>query len=170
HRSVRTLCLLHGLMLVAMLSGCAVGPDFQIPLPPGVTRYLPGARVPESPGGGIAGQKLNAGADIPERAWELFRSRHLNNLITQGIIHNTDLQAAESAGRVAQANAMAPRGALFPVITGDFNVSRQKTPLASVSPASASGASTFSLVTAQVAVSYVPDVWGGTRRTIESAD
>src|SRR4029077_940470 len=34
----------------------------------------------------------------------------------------------------------------------------------------ANNASTFSLHTAQVSVSYVPDVFGGTRRSIEAAD
>jgi NodT family efflux transporter outer membrane factor (OMF) lipoprotein len=150
---------------LAMLCGCAVGPDFQMPQPPDVTRYLPGHSSEQVPG-----QRVVSGAEIPDRWWELFHSRYLNDLITDGVIHNTDLQAAEAAVRAAQANAFAQRGALFPVVAGDFNASRQKTPLETLSPTSASGASTFSVVTAQVTVSYVADVWGGIRRQIETSD
>ena len=153
-----------------MLTGCAVGPDFQSPPPPGVTWYLP--RPPGGPAAGdsVAGQRLLFGADIPDRWWELFRSRHLNDLITQGITHNPDLQAAEAAVRVAQANALAQRGALFPTVTADFNAERQKQALATVTPTAANNASTFNLYTPQVTVSYVADVFGGTRRLIEAAD
>jgi len=135
-----------------------------------VTWYLP--RPPGGPAAGdsVAGQRLLFGADIPERWWELFRSRHLNDLITQGITHNPDLQAAEAAVRAAQANALAQRGALFPTVTADFNAERQKQALGTVTPTAANNASTFSLYTPQVTVSYVADVFGGTRRLIEAAD
>ena len=37
-------------------------------------------------GDGVPGQRMAYGGDIPHRWWELLRSRHLNNLIEQGII------------------------------------------------------------------------------------
>jgi NodT family efflux transporter outer membrane factor (OMF) lipoprotein len=169
HRCRRVARVLAVLICAAMLTGCAVGPDFQPPPPPGVTGYLPPGRGPAT-SKPLPGQTLVAGAPIPERWWELFRSRHLNELITQGITHNTDLQAAEASVRVAQANALAQRGALFPLVTADFNTTRQKQPLETVTPTAATNASTFSLHTAQVTVTYVADVFGGTRRQIESAD
>jgi NodT family efflux transporter outer membrane factor (OMF) lipoprotein len=52
---------------------------------------------------------------------------------------------------------------------GSFNASRQKTSADLTSPLQ-SGASTFSLYTAQVTVNYVADVFGGIRRQIEAAD
>src|SRR5262249_1597695 len=70
---------------------------------------------------------------------------------------------------MAQANALALRGTLFPVVTGSFDASRQKTSQTLTSDVS-SGASIFSLHTAQVSVSYVLDMWGGTQRQIDAAD
>jgi NodT family efflux transporter outer membrane factor (OMF) lipoprotein len=70
---------------------------------------------------------------------------------------------------VAQANALAQRGALFPSVTGNFNSSRQQV-AADLSSPLESGANIFNLHTGQVTVSYVADVWGGTRRLVESAD
>jgi NodT family efflux transporter outer membrane factor (OMF) lipoprotein len=160
----------HGILVVAaVLSGCAVGPDFQVPEPPPVTSYLPKDHASGAARERVPGQALVRGGDIPARWWELFHSRYLNQLIEQGIIHNTDLRAAEEAVRVAQANALAQRGALFPTAIGNFNASRQKTAGDLTSPLE-SGASTFSLHTAQVTVNYVADVFGGTRRLVEAAD
>src|SRR5215468_4866360 len=160
----------HGmLVLVVALTGCAVGPDFQVPEPPPVTSYLPKERGSGAAVERVPGQVLARGSDIPARWWELFHSRYLNQLVEQGILHNNDLRAAEDAVRVAQANALAQRGALFPTAVGNFNASRQKTAADLTSPLQ-SGASTFSLFTAQVTVTYVADVFGGIRRQVEAAD
>src|SRR6266581_1627609 len=111
----------HHATLVAalMLSGCAVGPDFQVPEPPPVTSYLPQNRVSDAAREQVPGQALVRGSDISARWWELFHSRYLNQLIEQGLLHNTDLKAAEDAVRIAQANALAQRGALFPTAVAD---------------------------------------------------
>ena len=70
----------------------------------------------------------------------------------------------------AQANALAQRGALFPVIGASFDVSRQQTPLETLTSNVPSGASIYSLHTPQVTVAFVPDIFGGTRRAIEAAE
>jgi NodT family efflux transporter outer membrane factor (OMF) lipoprotein len=156
--------------IVLMLTGCAVGPNFSSPAPPDVTSYLP-ARSPGLAGGdNVPGFTLVRGADIPAEWWAVFRSAKLHRLIRDGIEHNSDLRAAEAAVRVAQANTLAQRGALFPVFSANFQSSGHQDPLATLSPATASGVSIYSLSTPQVSVSFVPDVFGGTRRQIESVD
>lgn len=147
-----------------MLTSCAVGPDFQIPVLPPLKGFLPG------PSGNVPGTATVRGADISSRWWDVFRSRQLNRLIQDGIENNPDLQAAEAAVRAAQANALALRGTLFPVLTASFDASRQMTPSQTLTSNIPSGADTYSLHTPQVSVAFVPDVFGGTRRAIESAD
>src|SRR5204862_151053 len=77
--------------------------------------------------------------------------------------------AAGAAVRVAQANANALRGTLFPRISASCDASRQLTPTQTLTSNVPSGADTYSLHTPQVSVAFVPDVFGGTRRAIESA-
>jgi NodT family efflux transporter outer membrane factor (OMF) lipoprotein len=151
-------------MALTMLAACAVGPDFESPPPPPVEGFLPGARD------SVPGVATVRGADISAQWWKVFRSRSLNRLIEDGINNNAELKAAEAAVRAAQANAMALRGLLFPIITADFNASRQLVPTQTLTSNAASGADIYSLHTAQVTVAFVPDVFGGTRRQIESAD
>ena len=155
-------------LALSVVGGCAVGPDYAPPGPPPVSGYLPGNRIAPV----VAGRRFIPGADIPERWWELFRSRHLNELIEQGIAHNPDLQAAEAALRVAQANALAQRGALFPQVAGNYNPTRQQIPGATLATplATDTGPNPFTLHTAQVSVAYVVDVFGGIRRQVETAE
>ncbi len=160
-------CRLGGVAAAALvvLTGCAVGPNFESPAAPEVKTYLPGG-TPDR----VAGRKVAAGEAVPSRWWKLFRSPRLNRLVEDGLAFNADLQAAEASLRAAQATALAQRGALFPLVTANFTGSRQLTPDLALQTNAANNASLYSLYTPQVAVSFVPDVWGGTRRQIESAE
>ena len=100
-------------------------------------------------------------ADIPPDWWRLFHSRALNSVIQSAILANPSLEAAEANLRVAIANVRAQQGALFPTIGADFNPSRNRTATASISPTTTSGASIFTLFTAQATVNYTLDVFGG---------
>lgn len=131
--------------------------------------YLPPDAISRS-GKRVLGSLFIAGAEVPSRWWEAFKSPHLSDLIEHGIRHNADLQAAEAAVRVAQANAMAMRGTLFPQIGIGWDTTRQLTPNATLATNAASGASLYTVNTAQVSVAYAADVFGGRRRALESAE
>src|SRR5262249_2730780 len=117
----------------------------------------------------VAGRTVLRGADIPPQWWELFRAPALDRLVQDAIAYNADLAAAEAAVRVAQANALAQRGALFPTVTGTFDASRQK-PQTLVAPRLDAGASIFTCLRAGVGVTYGAGGGGAPRREIESAD
>jgi NodT family efflux transporter outer membrane factor (OMF) lipoprotein len=155
--------------LVFMI-GCAVGPNFQRPTTPNVDRYtlqlLPAQTASVKVKGGEV-QRFVQDMDIPGQWWTLFHSKPLNDLIEQALKANPDLETAQAALRVAWENVYAQRGAFFPSIEADFNLTRQMIPDEVSSPL-ANGSNIFSLHTAQVAVSYTPDVFGGTRRQMES--
>ena len=153
-----------GFLIIMMLSGCTVGPDFRQPEAPSVTGYI-------GRGDNVGGSNLRVvSGDLPYRWWELFRSRALSRLIEEGIEHNADLKAAEAAIRVAYANTRVARGALFPMVDGSFNPSRQRVAACCNTPDPPNGENPYTLITAQLTVSYTLDVWGGTRRQIEAAD
>jgi NodT family efflux transporter outer membrane factor (OMF) lipoprotein len=155
------------LALLLALGACTVGPDFHGPPVPDVESYLP-AKLEKAAKG--AGARPAPGTRIPGEWWEALGSHKLNGLIEQGLAHNEDLAAAEAALRVAVANFGAARGAFFPTVQASWQSSRQQTPTETLTTNSASGASVYSLHTAQASVSYVADVFGGVRRQVESAD
>ncbi|MGO9019385.1 MAG: TolC family protein, partial [Syntrophobacteraceae bacterium] len=114
---------------LALMAGCAVGPDFQRPTAPDVDRYtlqpLPEQTSSVEDRGGEA-QCFVQDMDIPGQWWMLFHSKPLNDLIEQALKANPDLEAAQAALRVAWENVYAQRGAFFPSIEANFNPTRQK--------------------------------------------
>jgi NodT family efflux transporter outer membrane factor (OMF) lipoprotein len=165
----------HTLLLLGealFLTACAVGPDFREPEAPTVSRItilaLPQETIAANTQGGTA-QSLTEDAALPPDWWTLFQNPVLDKLVRDALLANPDLAAARAALKAAKADAAAQRAAFFPAFGANFEATRQKTSGA-LSPVLASPASTFNLYTPQVSVSYVPDLFGGTRRAQESAD
>ncbi|MFZ3213014.1 MAG: efflux transporter outer membrane subunit [Terriglobales bacterium] len=153
-----------------LTTGCAVGPKFKKPAPPDVSGYTPAPLSTTTSTANIAGgeaQHLVDGRDIPGEWWTLFHSKPLNDLIERSLKANPDLKAAQAALLVARENTLAQRGAYYPSVTGSFSATRAKSS-SDLSPVTDTSALYYSLYTPQVSVSFVPDVFGLNRRTVES--
>ncbi|MGH6888571.1 MAG: efflux transporter outer membrane subunit [Rhizomicrobium sp.] len=158
-------------LTLLLVSGCAVGPDFQKPAAPTVRGYTAqpqgrtaGANVP----GGEA-QHFDKGAEISADWWTLFHSKPLDDLIAKALAENSDLQAAQAALAGARENVLAQRGAFLPTVSASFSASRQRQSTA-LAPVPNANVFTYNLFTPEVAISYVPDVFGLNRRTVESLE
>jgi len=168
HKSCLIRLVAAGIFLLP--AGCAVGPNFKKPTSPDVTGYTPTPISMTSSTANIAGgeaQHLVSGSDIPGEWWTLFHSKPLNDLIERSLKANPDIKAAQAALVVARENMLAQRGAYFPSVTGGFSAVRAKSS-SNVSPVTNTSALNYSFYTPQVSVSYVPDVFGLNRRTVES--
>lgn len=162
-----TLTLASALLLT---TGCVVGPNYKRPAAPKVPGYTPSPPATSTATPNLSGgeaQHFLEGKDISGEWWELFHSKPLNDLISRSLKNNPDLKAAQAALLVAKENVTAQRGAYYSVLTGSFSADHSKTSTV-VSPFTANGALYYSLYTPQVAVSFVPDVFGLNRRTVES--
>src|ERR1700694_1103202 len=162
--------------ILASISGCAVGPNFAPPAAPAVDGYVRGRLASPDPGRDgprVAAQHFVTGADVSARWWSAFKSPFLDELVKQAVDHNPNLQAAEAAIKVAQYNALAQRGLFFPQVTGNSTSSN----LLLSNAGSVFGAdlgsvpqTQYSLVTNQLTVAFVPDIWGGNFRAVENLD
>jgi NodT family efflux transporter outer membrane factor (OMF) lipoprotein len=159
-----------GLTAIAVLAGCAMGPDFKKPAPPKVSGYTPAPLSNTSSSTNVAGgepQRFVTGQDIPGDWWTLFHSQALNALIERALKANPDIKAAQAALVAARENVLAQRGFYYPSASASFSAARQKTSSA-IAPVPNDNALYFSLYTPQVSVSYTPDIFGLNRRTVES--
>lgn len=157
--------------VVVALSSCAVGPNFKRPAPPTVPGYLPEPLPQETDSAPVEGgdpQRFQPGVTIPAQWWTQFQSPALNDLIEQSFQHNPTVQSAQAALRQANENYYAGRGALLPTVQASYSFQRQRNAVGTLAPTLTSGEETFNLHTAQVNVSYVFDIFGGTRREAES--
>jgi NodT family efflux transporter outer membrane factor (OMF) lipoprotein len=159
------------LAVLLVLAGCMVGPDFKKPDAPSVTGYVPDAplvRTASSSGEFGAAQRYVNDMDIPGQWWTLFHSQPLNDLIAQSIKANPNITAAQAALRQARENTLAQKGAFYPQVSAELSASRNLTPVAALSPAGPTSNPYYSLITPQLNVSFVPDVFGANRRAVES--
>ena len=166
-------------LAVSPLPGCAVGPDFVSPEAPQDAGYSAGGgpRVTASaPVAGGAAQRLALGRDIPGEWWRLFRSKQISALVEEAIENHPDIVAAEAALRRAREIAEADAASYLPQGSISMGATRQQistaafggfstSPLVSSAPTEALQ---FSLFNTNVGVSFTPDVFGKTARTVES--
>jgi NodT family efflux transporter outer membrane factor (OMF) lipoprotein len=151
-------------------TACAVGPNFKRPAAPDVSDYtgkgLSATVATPTISGGLA-QSFTKGGDIAADWWTLFHSEPLNELIEHSLASNPDLKAARAALSVAREDVLAQRGAYYPSVAAGFSASRQRQ-AGTISPTPASNVLLYNLFTPEVSVSFVPDVFGLNRRTVES--
>lgn len=168
------------LLVGVFLSGCTVGPDFKKPAPPPVDAYVPPTTRPSTTQPFTTGVAKIAGGepqhfhftndtadDISAQWWTMFHSDGLTILVERSLKNNPNIKAAQAALAVAREMVQAQIGAYYPSVTAGFGAARQGTSM-QIAPIPNSNSFTFNLFTPQVGVSYVPDVFGLNRRTVES--
>lgn len=165
-------CALLIAILLFIMTGCTVGPDFRRPdmaIPDNYTPAAPPSETGGAPTAGGAKQHFAFAENLPGEWWTLFRSPELDAMIKQALADSPTVAAAQAALRKAQEDRRAQVGALFPSVDGNVSVVKQKvsgatlgTPDVSVDP--------FTLVNASVGVTYTLDLFGGTRRRIEALE
>ncbi len=165
-------CRRSGLALLVLLSGCMVGPNFKRPelsLEAKYVRNDPGATASANIHGG-GSQNFSFQRDLPGEWWELFRSEPLNAYVSIAVANSPSIGQAEALLRQAQETAYAAGAALYPTVTGNASRNRQKFPVfgGGVNEIIANIDPFFTTYSVNLALSYFLDVWGGTRRFIES--
>ena len=155
-------------LLCIALAGCTVGPNFKRPEVPANADYsrekLTTTAQADIDAGGAA-QRLIAGMDIPGQWWALFRSPTLNALVEEALRANPDVSAAQAALRQANELVYADQASLFPSVNANASKTREKV---SGVTAGLPESPILTVSSASLNVSYAPDVFGGTRRQIES--
>lgn len=147
------------LVLALALGACAVGPDFIPPAPPETTGYTMTEMTKAfTAGGNETTQTLNVGQAVSSEWWNLFHSPQLDEVVKQALANNQSLAAAKATLSGTQEAVKEAEGGLYPQI--DANAKFQRDKLIAGVPAS-------NLYTVGSTASYSPDVFGGTRRTIE---
>jgi NodT family efflux transporter outer membrane factor (OMF) lipoprotein len=146
--------------ILSLLTGCMVGPKYQIPVT--TAERLP-ATYKESPAQfkGSAGWKVAQPRDAMLRGpwWKVFEDPQLNALEEQLDINNQNLKQffqnfMEARALVGEANAQ-----LYPTLTANASYTRSGT--GSASPVTA--------ILSALDVSWEPDLWGKVRNAVRSA-
>lgn len=169
------------IVILVVLTGCAVGPDFKVPSAPTTKQYTksptPKQTVSAPVHAGEA-QVIHYNKEIPASWWTLFHSQALNELIKQGLENNASLSAGQATLKQVNENLRAEMGStLLPTLDSQFSGQRERTSLLAsgiVLTPTGGGVPAFSLTNlfnlfnASVSFAYNLDIFGGTRRHLEA--
>ncbi len=155
-----------GLLALALLGGCAVGPDYQRPAVDVGTSYK------ESEGWIRA---VPRDAALRGDWWKLYEDPELDRLMDELLASNLSIAQAEAQYRQAQALVQSARSAFFPTVGVDASMSRSGSGSGSSSSSGSSGSSfsgngngASNQYALTGSVSWEPDLWGKVRRDVES--
>ncbi|CAH2603138.1 Efflux transporter outer membrane subunit [Rhodovastum atsumiense] len=141
-------------LVVLLAAGCTLGPDHQPP-----EMLLPAA---------WSGPLATSPTAVAQGAWwQRFHDPVLDGLITRSLAANPDVAKAQASLRAARASLAQQRAGLWPSLDASASVTEQRSSLAA--SGYGSGARTYGTWTAGFDADFELDVFGGQRRTIESA-
>ncbi|MDA8225937.1 MAG: efflux transporter outer membrane subunit [Betaproteobacteria bacterium] len=159
--------------LVALLavSGCTMGPDFHAPEAPAVTGYtaspLPATTQSTPVALGSAQHFETVSKQGNEQWWHSFGSPKLNRLIDEAFAANPTIAAAQATLQQAQQTLAAQRGStLYP--RANLNLSGERMLFNPAAFGQPGQSSIFNLYNANVGVSYLFDLFGANRRSLEA--
>jgi NodT family efflux transporter outer membrane factor (OMF) lipoprotein len=155
--------------VVALLAGCAVGPDFVTPPAPETKDYdVGGTPQPTVENMTEAQQHFAMGTKVSGSWWQLFHSAQLDSVLQQAIAGNQTLVTAQATLAQAQQGIAQASGALWPQVDLSAGVSRQQVSEATLGIPAKSAP--FNLFTIGPTLSYAVDPFGGNRRRVEQQE
>jgi len=151
---------------VAMLAGCALGPDFKRPDPPHVERYTAQELRLETPAAaGESAQHVVPGEQLRSDWWRLFQSDALDGVVERALAGNRTLVAAAATLAQSQELAAAQAGTLYPQVGITAGIGRQKYGAEFLGSSPKPPAFTYFAV--GPTISYALDYTGGVARSVE---
>lgn len=145
---------------LALLAGCAVGPDYQPP------KASVSAQPWSSP---LAGGETNGPADLAAW-WKNFGDTNLDSLVTVAVQSNLTLHIAAARVREARAQHDVVSGSFWPSVGASGSYSRNRYGFNGFPPLPPGTALDYNLYNTGFDATWELDIFGGTRRTIEAAN
>jgi multidrug efflux system outer membrane protein len=144
------------LLVVLLISGCAVGPNYK----------RPSVNAPGTYRGAMPQEAAQPAAESlgDQKWWEVFQDEELQKLIRNALLQNYDVRIAATRILEAQAQLGITRADQFPSISAGAAASDQRSPRTKFIPAFNSSANQVNL-----AFFWELDFWGKFRRATEAA-
>jgi NodT family efflux transporter outer membrane factor (OMF) lipoprotein len=148
----------------ALLTSCAVGPNFHQPRPPDTAAYLHPSSdtAPVRPQAQDV-QSISPGAELAGEWWQLFHSAQLDEVVRNAIAASPTLVAANATLAEAREEVTVARGAFLPSVSASAAAQRSGSG-AVRAPGTGATANLYSI---GLSTSYNLDIFGGTRRAVE---
>lgn len=146
------------LLLLALLAGCTVGPDYQRPSAPLSTQFKE-----------AAGWKAASPRDDQAKGawWQAYEDPQLAALLGQVAVSNQNVAQYQALYRQARALVRQSRAETLPSATLDAEATRAKNGTGTSGSSTSSSAAVRNTESLSLGLSWDLDLWGKLRRTLE---
>ncbi len=145
-----------GVVVAALLSGCAIGPDYKRPT----------VASPET----FRGQAVAEAASFADAPWwEMFQDPVLKDLIERALRSNYDVAIAAARVQEARSNLKVARADRFPSVDYNAAAGRARLPLGGLNLPDGTDHRTDDFFSGYLSMSWELDIWGRVRRSNEAA-
>jgi len=160
-------CVLHVVVLCAMLAGCNVGPKYTRPamIAPPSFKELP-TQFKGGEGWTVAQPQ---DAALRGKWWEIYNDSQLNALEDQLNIDNQNIRQASENFMEARALVREARSQYFPTVSVGGSYTRAQTSSNVGSTAGATSGKQTQLFSLPAGASWEPDLWGRVRNTVHAS-
>lgn len=163
-----SLMLLLMMSLIVSLSGCMVGPDYRKPDSP----MAPSFKETDGAATGNGWKLAQPNEDgMNTQWWKEYKDPILNELMAGLIVNNQNVIATEAQYRQATALLTQARAGLFPTLTANGSGTRatgSSTGGNNLNPSGNSFSSVGQTSNVNIGASWIPDIWGQVRRSVEA--
>ncbi len=164
-------CLLGAGVLLVLLTGCTVGPNYHTPSAPSAPAFKEDAQVappPDFPHGGW--KRAQPGDDkLRGKWWEIYGDPELNKLEETIAVSNQTLKAQYEQYQRAVAAVREYRASYYPTLAIDPSAARTKLSTNQPNFNRTLEQPQYNNYIAAGQAEWEPDLWGSVRRTVESA-
>jgi NodT family efflux transporter outer membrane factor (OMF) lipoprotein len=148
------------LACLALIAGCAVGPNYQPPKTAAPARWT----------SHLAGGESNAPVDLATW-WKSFGDTNLDSLMVTAVQSNLTLRVAEAHVREARFEKATVSGGLWPSVGASGGYTRSRYGANTFPPLGSFGVPLgYNLYNADFDAAWELDIFGGTRRAVEAAN
>jgi NodT family efflux transporter outer membrane factor (OMF) lipoprotein len=156
--------------MLALLSGCQVGPKYNPPTPTAVT--APSYKESTVNFHDQEGWKVASPQDAMIRGkwWEIFNEPELNDLEEQLVVNNMNIRASFENLMAARAVIAEARAQYWPTVTAGASWNRSRSSSNLRNSSQANTGSTSTLWSLPLEVSWTPDFFGKIRNEVHSAE
>ena len=157
--------------MLAILAGCAVGPNYHTPAALPGTNAVPASFSEPGPTNTAIWHPAEPSANVSRgRWWEIFNDPELNRLEELAATNNQQIAGALASLDQSRALVKVARADFFPQAAADPKASRQRlSDNQSPSASSTSRGITYNLYSVPIDATWELDLWGRVRRSVESA-
>ncbi|MEZ0299649.1 MAG: efflux transporter outer membrane subunit [Candidatus Methylacidiphilales bacterium] len=161
----RRLCIL--LAVLALPTGCTVGPDYKRPDAPMTATYKEGPLDEKSRAFGWRGARPCSGV-ARGPWWEVYGDPQLNALMAQVNLNNQNILAYEAQFRAATASVRLSTSAFFPTLGAGASTAHSRGSRNNTLGQASSSNGEHGSYSLPLQATYLVDLWGAVRRDVES--